>query len=251
MPTLPQSWLPAVTMERVICHWSAGAYDASWLDRAHYHLIVEGDGNVVRGDRSIADNAAPIRGAYAAHTRACNTGSIGVALACMAGAVERPFSAGQFPMTTAQWDTLARVVADLCRAYDIKVTPQTVLSHAEVEPTLGIWQRGKWDFTRAVDDWGAEGARSVGDRLRAAVKAALSADDEDELDVPDAGEMEMLGTVTASSLNFRRTPAGDLTGSLPRGVVVAVIDTDGEWLNVRTPAGYVGWVHGRYVAIGA
>lgn len=251
MNTVPKSWLPAVTMERVICHWSAGAYNASWLDRKHYHLVIEGDGNLVRGDRSIADNTRPIRGAYAAHTRRCNTGSIGVALACMAGAVERPFSAGRYPMTTAQWETLAHVVADCCRAYSLKVTPKTVLSHAEVQDNLGIAQRGKWDFARAVDDWEAEGARNVGDRLRAAVKRALSAEPEAEPNAATPVDMEMSGVVTAASLNFRREPRGDLTGSLLRGVSVAIIDTDGDWLNVRTPAGYVGWVHGRYVAIGA
>jgi hypothetical protein len=249
--TVPEAWLPAVTMERVICHWSAGAYDASWLDRAHYHLIIEGDGNLVRGDRSIADNARPIRGSYAAHTLNCNTGSIGVAMACMAGAVERPFSAGLYPMTTAQWDGLAAVVADLCRAYDIKPTPKTVLSHAEVQDNLGIAQRGKWDFTRAVDDWSAEGARAVGDRLRAAVKARLNGDDVADTAEPDLAEMEMRGVVTASTLNFRSAPSGPLTGSLPRGTVVAVLEVEHDWYRVRTPAGYVGWVYGRYVAIGA
>ena len=55
---------------------------------------------------------------------------------------------------------------DLCEEYDIPVSPWTTLSHAEVQQTLGIKQRWKWDYkvlpgyTKSVD------ARIVGDILR-------------------------------------------------------------------------------------
>ena len=65
----------------------------------------------------------------------------------MVGAVERPFNAGRYPITPAQVDALARLCADLCRDYTIPVTRKTVLTHAEVQPTLGITQRGKWDVS--------------------------------------------------------------------------------------------------------
>lgn len=38
-------------MSRIIAHWSAGAYRGSELDKEHYHLIVGGSGDVVRGTR--------------------------------------------------------------------------------------------------------------------------------------------------------------------------------------------------------
>ena len=43
---------------------------------------------------------------------------------------------------------MAALVANLALHYKIPVTPQTILTHAEVQPTLGIKQRGKWDVTR-------------------------------------------------------------------------------------------------------
>jgi N-acetyl-anhydromuramyl-L-alanine amidase AmpD len=99
--------------------------------KEHYHILIEGDGKLVRDDHSIADDAAPVRGGYTAHTLNCNTGSIGVSLCCMAGAKENPFDPGKFPMTREQWRRLAEVVADLYRRYEIPVTRATVLSHAD------------------------------------------------------------------------------------------------------------------------
>lgn len=254
--TIPASWLPAATMTRVILHWSAGAHTASALDRAHYHFILEGDGNAVRGDRSIRDNEGPIRGNYAAHTRACNTGSIGVSLACMAGATESPFRSGRYPMTETQWDAMIDFVADLCRAYAIEPTPETVLSHAEVEGNLGIWQRGKWDYTRLSFDASIKGAREIGDRIRMAVRDHLAAGIVDrEIEEPLGGNrgeptsMALYGSTTAPWLNFRRAPMGDIIGGLPRGTSLTIQDVDEGWYQARTPAGYLGWVSAHYVRL--
>lgn len=169
------AWMPAAKMERIIVHWTAGPHKATSLDRSHYHLIVEGDGSLVRGNTAISANAAPIRGAYAAHTLNCNTGSIGVSLACMAGAVESPFKAGTHPMTQTQWDRLPHVLAALCARYGIAVTPRTVLSHAEVQGTLGIKQKGKWDIARLAFDPGVIGAKACGDIFRARATELLTA----------------------------------------------------------------------------
>jgi len=55
------------------------------------------------------------------------------------------------------------------------------------------------------------------------------------------------GTVTAEILNFRRAPNGEIVGELPEGTFVTINAHDGSWMNVTTPAGYTGWVHGGYV----
>jgi len=170
---VPSAWMPAASMQRIIVHWTAGAHKASGLDKAHYHILIEGDGNLVRGTHSIADNVNTADGDYAAHTLGCNSGSIGVSLCCMAGAVEHQFSSGSAPMTRQQWDRLMPVLADLCRRYGIPVTRETVLSHAEVQDTLGIKQRGKWDISRLSFDPSTIGAHAVGDRFRAATKVLL------------------------------------------------------------------------------
>lgn len=154
-------------MKRIIMHWTAGGNRATDLDRSHYHFIVEGDGNIVEGIHRPEANAGALKpGRYAAHTLNCNTGSIGVAVAAMLGAQEKPFSAGRHPITKAQLGALAMLCASLCRAYKIDVRRDTVLSHAEVQPTLGIAQRGKWDIAwlPGMDKPGNPVA--VGDRLR-------------------------------------------------------------------------------------
>ncbi|QEL21715.1 N-acetylmuramoyl-L-alanine amidase [Bosea sp. F3-2] len=171
---LPADWMPAARMNRVIVHWTAGVHRASGLDRTHYHILIEGDGHLVRGSSSIALNdAGGAKKGYAAQTLNCNTGSIGVSLCCMAGATESPFNAGSAPMTRVQWEALPAVLADLCRRYSISVTPQTVLSHAEVQSTLGIAQRGKWDISRLAFDPSVVGAKASGDLFRAATAKLL------------------------------------------------------------------------------
>ena len=153
-------------MKRIICHWTAGGYHANALDKKHYHFIFEGDGNEVPGDFPISANEKPIKGKYAAHTLNCNTGSIGLSMACMRGAKERPLDYGPSPMKHTQWNAMTEKAAELCIQYGIEVTPKTVLSHAEVQENLGIKQRSKWDFTVLPFSPGMNGAKECGDRLR-------------------------------------------------------------------------------------
>jgi hypothetical protein len=172
---LPLDWMPNSTkMKRIIAHWTAGSHNVSRVDREHYHFIWAGDGTVHQGDHSVTDNEVAGDGDYAAHTLRCNTGSIGVSVACMAGAKEQPFDAGLFPMTEDQWNGMVRGIAQLCRRYGIPVVASAVLTHAEVEDTLGIDQRGKWDITRLPWDDSVQGATEVGHALRNAVDAALA-----------------------------------------------------------------------------
>lgn len=170
---IPSQWMQQVKMNRIVVHWTAGAYRASELDKEHYHIIVEGTGLLVKGDHDISDNVNTADDDYAAHTRACNTGAIGVSLACMHGAIERPFDAGKYPMTEVQWASAMDVIAQLAAFYKIPVTNKTILSHAEVQPNLGIKQRGKWDFTRVAFDPTVIGAKACGDKMRKDVKARM------------------------------------------------------------------------------
>lgn len=160
-------------MDRIIMHWTAGGHRATGLDRKHYHEIVEGDGTRVLGDLLPEANLNTSDGRYAAHTRACNTGSIGLSMAAMAGAQESPFRAGGYPINTKQLDAFCEMVAEYADTYGIPITRHTVLTHAEVQPTLGIWQRGKWDITwlpglsRPID------AIEAGDRLREMIREKM------------------------------------------------------------------------------
>lgn len=160
-------------LQRIILHWSAGTHTVSALDRRHYHFIIDGAGAVHTGTHKPEANERPVSGKYAAHTLNCNTGSIGVALAAMAGAVERPFDAGKYPITADQVDALIALAARLCAQYGIPVSRKTVLSHAEVQPSLGIAQRGKWDIAWLPGMTGPSDPVTVGDRLRAAIATAM------------------------------------------------------------------------------
>ncbi|QTF94203.1 N-acetylmuramoyl-L-alanine amidase [Halomonas sp. BM-2019] len=179
MSVVPKSWMPKAAMQRIVFHWTAGAYRASALDRKHYHILIESDGKLVQGTHSIADNASTADNHYAAHTRRLNTGSIGISVCCMAEARERPFDAGRFPMTETQWHSMAQVAADLCDAYTIPVTPQTVLGHGEVQGTLGVQQLGKWD-PLALPWEPTLSPAQVGERFRNLVSALLQGVDSDD-----------------------------------------------------------------------
>ena len=172
-------------LKRVIAHWAVTGYKATALARKHYHRIVEGDGTVVSGDYAPESNISPRPGSYAAHTRRLNTGSIGISMAAMAGA-KWPNHAGPYPITERQFDAMCREIADLCQRYQIPVTPRTVLSHAEVQNTLGVKQNGKWDFTIIPFMPHVKGARPCGDEMRRRVTAYLQGHDVTASDGPES-----------------------------------------------------------------
>jgi len=59
--------------------------------------------------------------------------------------------------------------------------------------------------------------------------------------------MATVANTNYEGLNFRDAPNGRVTGLLPDGTVVEVLREDGNWAQVRTPAGYVGWVFRKYL----
>lgn len=159
-------------LSRIVMHWSAGTHTVSALDREHYHFIIDGKGEVHAGKHKPEANISAADGVYAAHTRGCNTGSIGVAVAAMAGAVERPFASGKYPITPAQVSALVKLVRGLATKYGIPITRETVLSHAEVQPTLKIKQAGKWDISWLPGMSQPGDPVKVGDHIRGLIKAA-------------------------------------------------------------------------------
>ena len=162
-----------MTFKRIITHWTGGGGRANSIDKQHYHKIVEHDGNIVDGNESPEDNIVTSDGDYAAHTRNLNTGSIGVSMAGMAGATEYPLDYGSAPINRVQFEAACRLLAELHLAYGIPVTRQTCLTHAEVEPTLGVKQRQKWDLTVLPFDASIRGAIPVGDYMRSRVKSYM------------------------------------------------------------------------------
>lgn len=252
MRILDPSRLARVPMIGIREHWSGGGHKANASDRKSYHVMTEGDGSAVYGV-DIRLNSGQLKNGYAAHTRANNTGTIGHSMCGMMGAVENPFSAGPAPLTLVQWNCQVLSAADLCEFFKIAVARDKLLFHAEVPGTLGIAQAGKWDVVRLPFDPSLRGAHAIGDRFRDEVLSALRGNGPSPLPQPDPLPAKMegaTGRVTANSnLNFRRGPGTnhESVGSLPPGTVITVLAAQGDWFNVRTPAGHVGWVHGGYV----
>jgi hypothetical protein len=181
-------------MKRIICHWTAGTHKANDLDLEHYHFVFEGDGTLKKGRYPISANARPIRGKYAAHTYRCNTDSIGLSVACMAGAQPNG-KHGRYPMTESQFLAMAKHAAILCDFYNINVGPQTVLWHAEVSKNLGIAQKGKWDATELSFEPNVKGAGPCGDFLRRAVRTAM---------IPDTPFLPLAATAKPVDSSFWR-----------------------------------------------
>jgi hypothetical protein len=147
-------------LSRIHLHWTGGGHEANATDRASYHVLIQGGGSVIYA-------APPTE--RRSHTLNANGGAIGVSMCCMAGAVERPFSWGRAPMTSAQLDAMALEVARLSRQYDIPVSRYSILTHAEVQPTLGIRQRFKWDVNVLPWMTAPEDPITVGDRIRSLI----------------------------------------------------------------------------------
>ncbi|MEM6738931.1 MAG: peptidoglycan-binding domain-containing protein [Pseudomonadota bacterium] len=155
---------------RTVTHWTGGGGRASAPDKKHYHYITEFDGRRVKGKEEPEDNIVVSDGDYAAHTLRLNTGSIGVAMAAMAGAKEQPLDYGSSPITEVQFERHCALLAELHIEHGIPVTPSTCLTHAEVEPRLGVKQRGKWDITVLKFRPDLRGALRIGDYMRERVR---------------------------------------------------------------------------------
>lgn len=164
-------------MKRIIWHWTAGNHTPSAYEKTRYHLLIDGDGSVQVGKHPISANASGRKlspGTYAAHTANLNTDSIGLALCAMHEAKERPFNAGKYPITDNQITSLIDETAKLCIQYGIKPTRKTVLSHAEVEKSLGVKQKNKWDIMWVPGLSHPISSVEIGDSLRSQVAFRIS-----------------------------------------------------------------------------
>ncbi len=151
----------------VTWHWTAGASGLNDKEEDSYNEIVQMDGSWAPGQFPVTAQIAPIRpGRYAAHTLNANTGRIGIACDAMFGMTERPLSWGKYPLTEAGIRTMLERTAHYCREWDIPVSRTTTLSHAEVQPTLGIKQNGKIDFIVLPGMTRVDDPVVVGDELR-------------------------------------------------------------------------------------
>lgn len=117
-------------MKRIIIHWTAGAYKPNATDLQHYHYLIDSEGNVYVGKYKPEDNENCQDGRYAQHTGGGNTGSIGVSMCGMCG-FTGVNNVGKYPLTKKQCEACFKLCAQLCKAYNIPITTQAVMTHYE------------------------------------------------------------------------------------------------------------------------
>ena len=117
-------------MNKIIIHWTGGGWFPNATDKEHYHFLIDKNGKVINGKFKVEDNENCNDGKYAAHCGGGNTGAIGVSMCGMYG-FKNSKAVGSYPLTKTQCEACFKLVAELCKKYNIKITPQTVLTHYE------------------------------------------------------------------------------------------------------------------------
>ncbi len=109
--------------KRITLHWAASDYDSAFND---YHLNILGNGDIVSYHDNF-DIKLP-------HTSMRNTGNIGISLSCCVDASvwkDGSCDFGTYPPTDAQIETMAQVIAAICKAKGWDADYDHVKTHAE------------------------------------------------------------------------------------------------------------------------
>lgn len=117
-------------MKRIIIHWTGGIGSPNEHEKKCYHYLIDAKGEIHDGFFKPEDNENCYDGKYAQHTGGGNTGSIGVSLCGMLNYHNRN-NVGDYPLTAVQCESAFDFVSKLCKKYNIKISPQTVLTHYE------------------------------------------------------------------------------------------------------------------------
>jgi len=110
-------------INKIYLHWSAGHYGEQFAD---YHILIDQGGTLYATTNDLT--------AVLAHTYMRNTGGIGISAMCMYNATTGDF--GPEPLTSAQIEAVAQVVAVLCNELGLTADINTVLTHAEAANNL-------------------------------------------------------------------------------------------------------------------
>ncbi len=141
--------------------------------------------------------------------------------------------------------------AILCSALGLEPTSGEIDHNHNITGTIFLH---KQDWATTHDCPGEHIARDKAAMI-ADVAALMDGGDHNPHDETTPPPAERRGVTTIDGLNFRRGPgvSNESTGMLPKNTAVTILSTAANgadsWLQVRTPAGYTGWVSARYVQI--
>lgn len=166
-----------MTYNRITDHHTGGPYTPTPKDLQSYPICIDGDGQPHQGIHPLDANSAGrklVAGAYYPHTWKLNSGNFGIAICCMGNAQwGDPRGSTRFFPLNRQVDALIVENAKWCVEFRIEVTGRTVLSHAEVEPVLGVKQKQKWDYDYQIRNTPGRDPVSIFDEIRQEVRNSL------------------------------------------------------------------------------
>lgn len=116
-------------MNKIIIHWTGGAWFPNATDKEHYHFLIDKNGKVINGKFKVEDNENCNDGKYAAHCGGGNTGAIGVSMCGMYVPKGVNIKDTKFPLTKTQCEACFKLVAQLCKKHLINLN--NVLTHYE------------------------------------------------------------------------------------------------------------------------
>lgn len=157
-------------MKRIIIHWTAGTYFPTNYEKEHYHFLVDAKGEIHYGVFKPEANEICKAGKYAAHTGGGNTGSIGVAMCGMYVPAKVDITRTEYPLTKVQCERTFKLCADLCKKYNIPITPDYVMTHYEFgkkHPKTS--SAGKIDIIY-LPPWQEVAPAKIGDFIRNKIK---------------------------------------------------------------------------------
>ena len=123
-------------IDKIYLHWTAGHYGQFFDD---YHINIDADGSIYVSTDDLTERKA--------HTWRRNSRSIGIALACCAFATTNDL--GDEPPTDEQIESIAQVIAVLCKHLQIPIDYDHVMTHAEAADEDGYGYKTtceRWDL---------------------------------------------------------------------------------------------------------
>ncbi len=169
--------LPAGRIDALYLHWSGDDYERVF---PAYHFCI----GMMRGEivvtqtHDLRANMREVSGdGYAAHTFGRNSFAAGIAIMGMRDATPGDF--GDYPLTVALIDGLARVGGAIVRAYAIPLDATHVLTHAEAAITDGYFGTAteeRWDIARLTPNptpLTRDDATRTGNILRSQIAASV------------------------------------------------------------------------------
>lgn len=158
-------------MKKIILHWTAGKYSPSYPEKYHYHYLIDGKGEIIKGlfppEFNFCDiSKKPKNYNYTMHTGGGNSYAIGVAFCGMLG--YHPFypASTDYPLTKVQLEAGFEFIAKLAQKYSIPIEKSTVFTHYEFGlKHPNTTSRGKIDIN-FLPPYSSISSNLVGDFIR-------------------------------------------------------------------------------------